>query len=121
MTHRFLLISQCRTLFEQRKIDLRLLAELYVAYNPIPAIESFITQSQALFPKLNCGLASLYLRHILKEGVVKQGTYAGHAHTYLLFEQNLIADITADQYGGPRIYYGPLKDPWKLEHPLDSS
>jgi len=115
MNHRLFLITQARHLFEQRRIDPQLLAELYRNYNPISDLQTFISQSQTLFPKLNCGLASLYLQHVLKEGTICQGTYRGQGHTYLLLEQNIIADITADQYGGPCIYYDLLEDPWKRE------
>jgi hypothetical protein len=112
------ILSHTRLLFEQKRIDPYVLAQLYQDYNPLTDIEKFIRQSQLLFPKLNCGLASLYLQYVLGEGKIKKGSYKGHPHTFLIFENDLIADITADQFGGPSIYLDPLKNPWGMHHPL---
>ncbi len=83
-------------------------------YNPLEDIGSFIKRSRKLFPRLNCGLATLYLREILEDGTVVQGKYNGKNHTFLLIDGNTVVDITADQYGGPKVYVGPLRKPWIL-------
>jgi hypothetical protein len=89
------------------------LINLYKQYNNIPQIDLFVRQAKELFPELNCGLASIYLKDKLKKGIIVQGTYAGENHTFLLINQ-IVIDITADQYGGPEVYVGPLEEPWKL-------
>lgn len=108
-------LSQVRYLFEQRRIDPALLVQLYMTYNPLAHIEDFIHQSQLLFPKLNCGIASLYLQYVCAEGTLTKGAYRQHPHTFLMFDKGIIADITADQFGGPRIYLGHLKSPWRFD------
>ncbi len=115
MDAQFSVISHVRSLFEQRYINPCLLANLYMDYNPIPEINLFITKSQSLFPRLNCGIASLYLKYILGEGDVVQGTYAGQVHTYLRLRGKIIVDITADQFEGPRIYRGAEEHPWSKD------
>jgi len=49
------------------------------------------------------------------EGEIVQGKYQNENHTFLMLEDNQIVDITADQYGGPKVYVGDLKLPWSLE------
>lgn len=106
-------ISQARLAFEQKKIPLTLLEELYRTYNSLPDLSQFMRKSQNLFPDLNCGIASLYLKHILGRGEIRKGLYGNHQHTVLLLDDQII-DITADQFGGPRIYRGPLTYPWYI-------
>jgi len=67
-----------------------------------------------LFPKLNCGIASLYIQYKLKHGTIVQGFYNNIPHTFFLLGDNII-DITADQFGGPKIYTGKLKEPWRIQ------
>ena len=99
--------------FEKRTIDYLLLGELYQEYNPCPDIAEFIDTSKKIFPRYNCGLASVYLQHLLG-GEIVQESYSRYQHTFLLLEK-IIIDITADQFGGPRIYVGALIRPWCIE------
>ncbi len=107
-------VQKARDDFENRNISSDLLCNLYLKYDSGIDIVEFLRQASEIFPKLNCGLASIYLRHILKEGEIVQGSYKMHNHTFLKIE-NLIVDITADQFGGPKIYIGPLKSPWSFK------
>jgi hypothetical protein len=107
-------IKITRKSFESSSIDDNLLINLYSRYNKDAGDASlFIKRAKKLFPKLNCGLSSLYLQKVLGGGKIINGKYKGQNHTFLL-SNNTIIDITADQYGGPRIYVGPLKKPWIL-------
>jgi hypothetical protein len=89
------------------------LGDLYIKFNPIEDVTEFMRRAQKLFPSLNCGLASVYLKHTLGFGEVVCGEYSGQRHTFLMIGQ-LIVDITADQYGGPELYIGPLVEPWSV-------
>ena len=108
-------IKKTREMFESRQIDRVILRELYKSYVNVADFDSFVSAAEKIFPTLNCGLASLYLKHSLKEGKVIQGSYKGNNHTFLMIDKNTIVDITADQYGGPAIYIGPLISPWKIQ------
>ncbi len=105
---------QVRQEFENRRIGKNILSPLYESYQQVPNYPLFITQALEMFPRLNCGLASLYLRHILQEGEVTQGKYQDQKHTFLLLRKETVLDITADQYNGPFVYAGPLKEPWAV-------
>lgn len=100
-----------REKFEQRQIPNKELAKLYSEYNPKVNKDVFITEAVKIFPKLNCGLTSIYLQQILG-GELVWGKYNEHAHSFLLLDGNTIVDITADQYGGPKVYVGRLEFPW---------
>lgn len=100
--------------FESGRIDEKVLQGLYEGYNPIIDVGLFVRRSRDLFPALNCGLASVYLRDVLGEGEVRQGSYNGENHTFLLIQGKTLVDITADQYGGPAVYVGPIKKPWRI-------
>jgi len=99
--------------FEKNKINYTLLKKEYMKYNKIKGIHRFIKKSKILFPKLNCGLASVYLKHFLGGEVIK-GKYKKQDHTFLFLGNKIVVDITADQYGGPKIYIGPIKEPWSV-------
>ncbi len=103
-----------REKFERGQVESRRLERLYKAYNPIEDITTFVERSRELFPNLNCGLTTLYLREILGNGKIINGKYNSVDHTFLLIDGDTVIDITADQYGGPRVYVGPLKKPWEL-------
>lgn len=107
-----------RRKFERGTIPPFELAWLYDSYNPILDITRFISTAQEIFPRLSCGLASAYLQRLLQKGVVVHGTYKGHGHTFLLIDDHWIVDITADQFGGPKVYVGPLKSPWSMPQAL---
>ena len=68
-----------------------------------------------MFPNLNCGLATVYLRKLFSDGRIVNGKYKDNNHTFLLLEDSVVVDITSDQYGGPKVYVGPLQSPWSLE------
>jgi hypothetical protein len=105
-----------RRRFESQQVCPAILSVLYQAYNPLPDIGSFINRAKTLFPRLNCGLASIYLQKLLNRGDIIQGHYASHRHTFLMLNHSLIVDITADQFGGPKVYVGPVKAPWGLRN-----
>jgi hypothetical protein len=96
-------------------LDRNQLGECYLQYTAIHNINQFIDQALAQFPKLNCGLASVYLQHKLNTGSIIQGRYDEEAHTFLQLPDQTIIDITADQYGGPSVYIGPLCPPWQSD------
>lgn len=106
--------AQARKDFETKNISRNLLAKLYHLYNPSVDTDLFIAEAEKIFPKLNCGLASVYLQNRLQTGVVARGMYAKNSHTFLRVDDSLVVDITADQYGGPRVYVGELQKPWRL-------
>ena len=68
-----------------------------------------------MFPNLNCGLATVYLRKLFSDGKIVNGKYQNKNHTFLLLEDSVVVDITSDQYGGPKVYVGLLQSPWSLE------
>jgi hypothetical protein len=105
-------VWQARKNFEQRTIPVEKLGELYFTYNPEVEPPSFVEKARHLFPHLNCGLTSVYLRSILG-GKITRGRYQNHDHTFLLW-RHLVVDITADQFGGPKVYVGKLMSPWKI-------
>lgn len=104
------IIENIRMKFEQRRISKLELAQLYSEYNSQVNGKIFVEEAEKIFPKLNCGLATVYL-HKMLGGEIVQGQYEGNNHTYLLLNGEVV-DITADQYGGPKIYFGELKSPW---------
>ena len=106
------IIEKARHEFETQTVDYELLARLYQEYNPVPGIKNFIERSKRTFPEGNCGLASLYLKYRLGGRVVR-GSYGPEQHTFLLLDDTVI-DITADQFGGPKVYIGPLKAPYQI-------
>ena len=105
-------LTKIRKDFEKRKISDNSLKKLYFKYNNIGNINLFLKRARKLFPYLNCGIASVYLQNIFG-GEIIQGKYKGNSHTFLKLN-NKIIDITADQYGGPKVYAGELRKPWKL-------
>jgi hypothetical protein len=96
--------------FENRKVD----KILYGRYAKIHNLKDFLKKAQGMFPKLNCGLTCVYLQRNLGEGEIVNGKYGMENHTFLLLNKKTVVDITADQYGGPKVYCGPLKYPWIL-------
>lgn len=109
-------IWKTRKQFEMGEIDYYLLKKLYEKYNPrLKNVDLFLERSKILFPKLNCGLTSIYLQHILDGGYVVNGKYKNNNHTFLVFNENII-DITSDQYDGSKIYIGPAIFPWSLDN-----
>lgn len=105
-------IHEIRKQFEERAIDQSLLAQLYQEYADVGDTTRFVTKARDMFPRGNCGLSSLYLKKELG-GRIVQGKYGRHKHTFLLIDDTVV-DITTDQFGGPKVYVGPLQPPWSL-------
>ena len=114
--NKLLKIKKCaieiRRKFETNKVNKKLLKSLYQKYNPLDDVNSFVEKAQELFPKLNCGLTTLYLKNKLGHGKIINGRYKKNNHTFLLLPKNILVDITADQYSGPKVYVGEVKKPW---------
>ncbi len=106
--------QEVRRAFERGEFNVALARRAYEAYAPDIDIDLFLGRARALFPALNCGLCSTYLGAVLGCGVVRRGKYGAEAHTVLMVGP-LIVDITADQFGGPRVYVGPSQLPWRLD------
>ncbi len=109
-----------RRQFEEHEIEDDLLIRLYHDYNPqVEDIKLFVESAKELFPNLNCGLATAYLKECLQMGRIVNGEYNGENHTFLLIEniseEPILVDITSDQYGGPDIYVGPVVAPWTIK------
>lgn len=104
--------QKIRSEFEQHKISKQTLRELYSVYNPHVDIDDFIDEAENMFPVLNCGIATVHLKHIIGSGDIIQGSYQGNNHTFLLLENKIVVDITADQYDGPAVYVGNIILPW---------
>lgn len=110
-----LIAENTRKIFENKKIDKSILKELYLKYNPLDNIDSFIEEAINIYPKLNCGLASLYLNSIIKNGEIINGKYKDENHTFLLINKRIVVDITSDQYGDQKVYVGKLIKPYALK------
>jgi hypothetical protein len=108
-------ITQVRKQFEEGGINQELLSQLYEDYAQVGDTTKFVSKAKEIFPRGNCGLATLYLRQIIG-GEIIRGAYANQGHTFLMLDKRII-DITADQFGGPKVYIGPLRSPWALRKP----
>lgn len=106
-------VRQTRKQFETGLADQGLLVNQYREYADVGDTEQFVNKAKDIFPHGNCGLASLYLKTKLR-GEIVQGKYGGHNHTFLLVD-DIVVDITADQFGGPKIYMGLLQSPWVMK------
>lgn len=103
-----------RRLFKTGSVYDQKLMDLYCQYSPIQDLCVFFSRAKHLFPRLNCGISSVYLKHRLGIGEIIRGAYQGQGHTFLLLDGKTVVDITADQFGGPPVYVGPLCFPWDL-------
>lgn len=112
-------VQQTRKQFEMGLADQELLIELYREYVDVGDTVQFVNKAKDIFPNGNCGLASLYLKKKLG-GEIVQGKYGKHNHTFLLVK-DIVIDITADQFGGPRVYVGPLQPPWTLRENINDA
>ena len=108
------IVTEVRERFVARQVSRDVLQRLYHQYNPSVDAVIFVAEAERMFPHLNCGLATVYLRAILGQGRVRQGKYADNNHTFLLLNGDMVVDITADQYGGPKVYVGKLEFPWSI-------
>jgi len=110
-----LLAREVRKSFEKREIPQEKLERVYFHYNSLKDIKTFIERALRLFPRGNCGLASVYLQQFLPSAEVIRGNYGLESHTFLLLDETVVIDITADQFGGPEVYVGLLKEPWRID------
>ena len=101
-----------REQFETGAINQELLVQLYRDYADVGNTVSFVNKAKDIFPRGNCGLASLYLKRELG-GEVVHGEYGKHKHTFLIIDGTVV-DITADQFGGPKVYVWSIQRPWIL-------
>ena len=93
------------------------LKRLYMSLLTVPLDDPdlFFRRAQELFPQGNCGIATVALFDILGGQISKDATYRGVTHTVLELGGRIV-DITADQFGGPAVYFGKLSDPWHVRH-----
>ncbi len=107
------IVSQTRNAFEDGSIDSSLLkARFGIWYPGVANIQEYIDGARDDFPNGCCSMASAYLREEIGAGQIKYGRYNGYGHTVLKLSKFEIVDITADQFGGPDVYYGSLEHPW---------
>ena len=106
---------RARERFDSQLISIDTLATLYQSYNHLEDVDTFVTRGLRIFPHFCCGLASVYLKAHIGYGQVVYGRYHTDGHSFLLIGKGVIVDITADQYGGPKVYVGSLRSPWSLE------
>ncbi len=104
--------QQTRRQFELKSTDTGLLINLYREYADVGDTARFVSKARDIFPIGNCGIASLLLKEKLG-GEIVRGKYREQRHTFLVVD-SIIVDITADQFGGPKVYVGPLRPPWSL-------
>jgi hypothetical protein len=120
--------------FETKALELSYLQSLvkreliYIAESYKDDLTSWIEQTIMTFPGDGCELASAVLLDRLQSGKIIYGRYVHEpigphnikkSHTFwsqegTLSEHTLIADITADQYGGPPVYVGTMVQPWVI-------
>lgn len=109
-----LIAEETRKKFRNKKVDKGELEELYSRYNSVGDTRLFVETAISHFPRLNCGLASVYLKKQIGKGNIINGKFKGNNHTFLLVDNRLVVDITSDQYGGPEVYVGQIKYPWRV-------
>ncbi|MFB6145854.1 MAG: hypothetical protein ABEJ99_05125 [Candidatus Nanohaloarchaea archaeon] len=106
--------ADVREQFQSGDIDVEQLEQLYSGYSDVDDVKEFVSKGVEKFPELCCGLASIYLKDRLGKGEVINGSYSDKNHTFLRVDGNIL-DITADQFGGPKLYFGPPEKPWSFE------
>ena len=107
--------------FETRTYNWERIRKRYAAY---AGYELDRGEAESLWPMYNCGLAAVALHDLLGTGEIIRagvGRYDNAKHTFLELDSidtgPVIADITADQFGGPPVYVGKLVLPWSIELP----
>lgn len=73
--------------FETQIIGETELKQLYQQYNPIDDIDSFMRKAREMFPCLNCGLATVYLKKFFPDGKIVNGKYGRNNHAFLLIDE----------------------------------
>jgi hypothetical protein len=105
---------KARTDMEQHRVDETRLKKEYREYSNTKNIDTFFEKARYLFPKLNCGLASVHLKSEIRKSKIVNGKYGRHNHTFIIINRKIVVDITADQFGGPPVYVGKLEHPWSV-------
>ena len=108
---------QARSDFEKCIVSKDLMRELSISSDPAlqHVFDRYFDDTIQKFPRGNCRLAAIYLKHLAGFGHVAEGTYGGNYHRFWAGEEGeLIADITADQFGGPKVYVGRVVAPWSI-------
>lgn len=120
--------------FEQKSLKVQYVQDLvikhlsYIAESYEAELTAWIEQTLSLFPVNGCEVATAVLLDRLRTGKIVYGRYEHEplgphnirkSHTFWTQSESnssnpLIADITADQYGGPPIYVGTLIKPWNI-------
>lgn len=119
LSHIIRVAKKARNDFEQGTVSrpmLRAVVRLsFPEYPPYEVIDQYLALLEGIFPDENCDLTTGYLLEQLGEGELIVGTYDGNPHVFLgIFVglEKMIVDITADQFGGPPVYVGPMVEPW---------
>ncbi len=103
-----------RAEFDEQRAPISLIKFLYLEYYPSNLdTDAHIDFMLERFPIGNCAIASVYLRHLIGDGDVIDGRYNVEDHQFL-YVGKLVVDITADQFGGPKVHVGELREPWSL-------
>lgn len=118
--------TAARLEWEMRAVDWDKLQELYrkwveefgnvghqIALSLV-GLPRMIANAQSTFPKGCCGMASCLLASRIPNAQLVHGLYEcpqQEPHTWVMVD-DLVLDITADQFGGPPVYIGPLEKPW---------
>lgn len=108
--------------------DLAVLNPALLASLSLASRARYLHEIQAKFPKGNCGIASAVMLAAVGTGARVYGSYIcsevggsqySAPHMFLSVETQdngpVIANITADQFGGPSIYVGKLVLPWSMD------
>jgi hypothetical protein len=108
--------TEVREGFELQSLDPKIVWSRYCRWVPDARHwdkDKFLSLANTAFPLGCCGLASAFLSEEVDIGcgIPEHILYKDEPHTILLGSLAMI-DITADQFGGPRIYVGPMVRPW---------
>ncbi len=115
--HSLAVAKAVRLALRHGRVEPVLLARLYSDYNPVSDPALFVERALGMFPRLCCGLATAYVQQQLGEGTIVRGAYGNEGHTYLVARGSVV-DVTADQFGGPEVYVGPIVSPWRCTRPV---
>lgn len=78
-------------------------------------VDKLMETAKRLFPTGCCGLASCLVAAEIPDAKVVTGAYVHDGeerpHTWVEYE-SMVVDVTADQFGGPRVYVGEKTSEW---------
>ncbi len=112
-----------REMFETGRYDPSEVSELVQTYwtnrgsqRDSEQLRSSIESCMPNFPRGWCDIASVVLMHRLGEGELLTGVYYKSPRVFdshaVLSVGGAICDMTADQFGGPKLYVGEFVLPW---------